>query len=59
MGSAKDEPILALHNRNVGLVYEDGNLYAGSCIEIPVYEPVAVAAKTPPVADDQKKGGAA
>jgi uncharacterized protein (DUF2235 family) len=37
MGSAEDAAILAIHNRNVGLLFEDGSLYAGSCLEIPVY----------------------
>jgi uncharacterized protein (DUF2235 family) len=37
MGNAEDAGILAIHNRNVGLLFEDGFLYAGSCLEIPVY----------------------
>ncbi|NML07502.1 hypothetical protein HHL13_17070 [Sphingomonas sp. G-3-2-10] len=38
MGSASDATLLSLHNRNVGLIFEDGSLYAGSEIEIPVYK---------------------
>ncbi len=37
MGSKEDTAILLLHNRNVGLIFEDSALYAGSRIEIPVY----------------------
>lgn len=37
MGSIENADILAIHNRNVGLLFEDELLYAGSCLEIPVY----------------------
>ncbi|MDF7777254.1 DUF2235 domain-containing protein [Sphingomonas sp. AOB5] len=38
MGSAADAPLLSLHNRNIGLLFEDESLYPGTRIEIPVYE---------------------
>lgn len=38
MGNEADATLLSLHNRNVGLLFEDGLLYAGSEIEIPVYK---------------------
>lgn len=37
MGSADDSVILSLHNRNVGLLFEDDMLYAGAELEIPQY----------------------
>lgn len=43
MGSAANEDILAIHNRNVGLLFEDGSVYAGSLLEIPVYAEPATA----------------
>ena len=33
----EDWQILALHNKNVGLLFEDDELYAGGKLEIPVY----------------------
>lgn len=36
--------ILALHNKNVGLLFEDDELYAGAKLEIPEYEAVKPAA---------------
>ena len=38
MGSEADADILALHNRTVGLLFEDDRLYAGSKLQIPNYE---------------------
>ncbi len=38
MTSEDDWQILALHNRNVGRLFEDNALYAGSEIEVPEYE---------------------
>lgn len=37
MGTAADAEILGIHNRNVGLLFEDDVLYAGSELEIPEY----------------------
>ena len=37
MGSIEDAEILGVHNRNVGLLFEDDVLYAGSELEIPEY----------------------
>ncbi|WP_447726456.1 phospholipase effector Tle1 domain-containing protein [Sphingomonas koreensis] len=39
MGSVKNAEILGIHNRNVGLLFEDDVLYAGSELEIPEYDP--------------------
>ena len=38
MGSEADKGILALHNRTVGLLFEDERLYAWATLEIPVYD---------------------
>jgi uncharacterized protein (DUF2235 family) len=37
MSGPADAGLLSLHNRNVGLLFEDGELYTGSRIEIPAY----------------------
>lgn len=47
MGSAANVAILGIHNRNVGLLFEDDVLYAGSELEIPEYDPVPVPAPAP------------
>lgn len=47
MGSAANAAILGIHNRNVGLLFEDDVLYAGSELEIPEYDPVPVPASAP------------
>ncbi|MEG3180795.1 DUF2235 domain-containing protein [Sphingomonas sp. LT1P40] len=39
MGSVADAEILGIHNRNVGLLFEDDLLYVGSELEIPEYGP--------------------
>jgi uncharacterized protein (DUF2235 family) len=38
MAAGEDWEILALHNRNVGLLFEDDKLYVGSGLEIPEYD---------------------
>lgn len=43
MASEQDVRILAMHNRTVGLLFEDDELYAGSTLEIPVYADEATA----------------
>ncbi|WP_448140413.1 LysM peptidoglycan-binding domain-containing protein [Sphingopyxis fribergensis] len=40
MKEAGSWQILALHNKNVGLLFEDDELYAGAKLEIPEYEVV-------------------
>lgn len=50
MGSEDDERILALHNRTVGLLFEDETLYAWSTLQIPIYDehkPPQAAAPSP------------
>lgn len=37
MGSEEDWKILALHNRNVGLLFEDDELFARATMVIPEY----------------------
>jgi uncharacterized protein (DUF2235 family) len=53
MGMATDAQILEIHNRNVGLLFEDGMLYAGSTIEIPTYNMVPVPVG-PPTESEQR-----
>jgi hypothetical protein len=48
MGSKDDAAILAVHNRNVGLLFEDGALYAGSSLEVPAYDPPKETASAEP-----------
>lgn len=56
MGGADDAEILAVHNRNVALLFEDGSLYAGSCIEIPVYRKLSQSAlEESPAVDPENK----
>lgn len=38
MDVSEDGEILSLHNRNVGLLFDDEKLYAGAMLEIPVYD---------------------
>ena len=38
MGRTEDCDLLALHNKNVGLLFEDERLYVGSILEIPEYD---------------------
>lgn len=55
MGSAADAAILEVYNRHVGLLFEDGLLYAGGCLEIPVYDqPAAVPTTSHPAAEGEK-----
>ena len=43
MGTAADAASLKAHNLNVGLLFADLKLYAGSEIEIPIYDELKVA----------------
>lgn len=38
MGGKSNWKLLALHNRNVGLLFDEDEIYAGNEIEIPVYD---------------------
>lgn len=58
MGSEADWEILALHNRTVGLLFEDGKLYAGSSLQIPLYEkPGTASGEESTVEKEAKKAG--
>lgn len=37
MGGASNWELLSLHNRNVGLLFDDNEIYVGSELEIPIY----------------------
>ena len=38
MGGKSNWQLLALHNRNVGLLFDENEIYAGSELEIPIYD---------------------
>ncbi len=48
MGGKSNWELLSLHNRNVGLLFDDREIYVGSELEIPVYKAASSDAPTHP-----------